>query len=367
MGKDVQLDELMASYGAVVLAIGAQLENRLHVPGEELATSSKTFTHWMNGANFGPSLSFDKSYGKSSRCALVIGNGNVALDTARSLVGDPQRFSGTNIGTSAMKELCSSTIRDVAIIGRRGPLQASFAAKELREIFNLCRHEKVGLFTNVDIQYENHSPVTRSQSILIDGLTKATFLEDLSHRWPPLERENSNSRSLSFFFNLSPTKFIKNQTDSSLLATEVAKNTVLPDGSIGTHHAENGTPSSISLTTLPSALAVTCLGYGVGPIPGAENFARTKPRGPLVHKKGCVNQDMGLFVAGWTKTGPAGALASTMLDAYETADCIVSNLPRLKETKNTGDCNWLRQVLCERNIPWVSYRDWAGTPEASKI
>ena len=356
LGKDVQLDEIISSYDAVVLAIGAQWENRLQVSGEELTTSSKTFTHWMNGAESGPSLSFGAGLGKASKCALVIGNGNVALDIARSLVGDPRRFSGTSIGSSAMNELLSSTIKNVAIVGRRGPLQSSFAAKELREIFSLCYDEKIDLLTNVDVSNE-HAPSTRSQSILIEGLAKASLINDLACHWPPLKRKDATGRSLSLFFYLSPTRFIKNGNGTSLIATEVVKNAILPDGSIAVHSKND--PLAFSPLLLPSALVVTCLGYGVGHIPGTESFPRTKPRGPLVHERGCVDERLGLFVSGWTKTGPAGALASTMLDAYETADCIISHLPNLHERKRIINGGWLPGILHRRNISWISYNDWA--------
>lgn len=136
LGSSVSLSELRQLYHVVVLAYGAESDRALGIPGEDLigVHSAREFVWWYNGHPDGKNLSPDL---KSTDTAVILGQGNVALDVARILLRPTEELATTDIASYAWTALEGSSIRKVYLVGRRGPVQAACTAKELREILGI--------------------------------------------------------------------------------------------------------------------------------------------------------------------------------------------------------------------------------------
>src|SRR5437667_1536182 len=136
VGRELMHADLVRLYDAVVYAVGSQTDRRLGIPGEDLAGSwsATEFVAWYNGHPDFQNLSLDLNVDR----AVVIGNGNVALDVARMLALTPEELAPTDTTDPAMEAIASSTVREIVVVGRRGPAQASFTTPELQEMGELA-------------------------------------------------------------------------------------------------------------------------------------------------------------------------------------------------------------------------------------
>src|SRR5437762_7613574 len=136
VGRELMHADLGQLYDAVVYAFGAQTDKRLGIPGEELAGSwsATEFVAWYNGHPDYQELPFDLNVER----AVVIGNGNVALDVARMLALTPEELAPTDTTDPAIEAIGSSAVREIVIVGRRGPAQASWTTQELKEMGELA-------------------------------------------------------------------------------------------------------------------------------------------------------------------------------------------------------------------------------------
>ena len=136
VGRDLLPEELLEYYDAVVYAVGAQTDRRIGIPGEDLPGSwpATEFVAWYNGHPDYPELEFDLS----GERAVVIGNGNVAVDVARMLALTPEELAATDTTDAALEALNGSGIKEIVVVGRRGPAQAAFTTPELRELGELA-------------------------------------------------------------------------------------------------------------------------------------------------------------------------------------------------------------------------------------
>ncbi|EPS70586.1 hypothetical protein M569_04174, partial [Genlisea aurea] len=227
LGSSVTLAELRDLYNAVVLAYGAESDRSLGIPGEGLVGvhSAREFVWWYNGhpdcRNLDPDL-------KSSETAVILGQGNVALDVARILLRPPLELSTTDIASHALSALEESCIRKVYLVGRRGPVQAAFTAKELCEILGIknvgiCIHHADLITTSRDeIELKN----SRIQRRVYELLSKAA-VEVREDRIP-------NKRELHFAFFRKPFEFLEKEGKSGHLgAVRLEKTTLQSSGGIG--------------------------------------------------------------------------------------------------------------------------------------
>src|ERR671936_319239 len=136
VGHDLTLADLERLYDAVIYAVGAQTDKRLGIPGEDLpgSWSATEFVAWYNGHPDFQDLEFDLDVER----AVVIGNGNVALDVARMLALTPEELAPTDATDPAIEAIGGSTIKEIVVVGRRGPAQASFTTQELKEMGELA-------------------------------------------------------------------------------------------------------------------------------------------------------------------------------------------------------------------------------------
>ncbi|TPX58972.1 hypothetical protein PhCBS80983_g02814 [Powellomyces hirtus] len=357
IGRDLQFAELKPHYDAIVLSYGAQEDQHLGIPGEESIKnvfSARAFVGWYNGSpeyrNLNPDLT-------SSDTAVVVGQGNVALDVARTLLSPVDDIARTDITSHAVEALRKSKIKHVHLIGRRGPLQAAFTAKELREMIALP-DTKLNIDLNLvhsQIKADAEAlakdrPRRRLMELLIKGATK-TFSEEPSKSW-------------TLQFLRSPVELVPHPETNALKAVLLEKNTL------------QGSPQSPKavgtgqIEELSTGLLLRSIGYRSVPFRGVPFDSR---KGLIPNVKGRVSDEKdsasGLYVSGWLKRGPTGVITATMYDAIETATSIVEdvqagNLKSQVASKGSDGFESLKDLLKERGANPISFKDWESIDKA---
>ena len=289
VGRDVAHEQLAATHHAVIYAVGASTDRRLEIPGIELpgVASATEFVAWYNGH---PDH-LDRTFDLAHRRAIVIGNGNVALDVARILTVDPERLRGSEISPSALSTLRRSRIEEVIVVGRRGPEHSAFTLPEL-----------VGLAHTPGIDLLTDGELARPQP-------RDPKLELLSQLQP-----TGAPRRIILRYHRSPAAVVGSER---VEAVEFAA---------GDHPGVH--------ETLEAGLVLTSIGYRGRPVAGLPFDADT---GTIPHHAGRVSGRAGVYVAGWIKRGPNGFIGTNRSCALETVRALVEDhnagrLPALRVT-----------------------------------
>ncbi|KAH6635192.1 hypothetical protein B0J18DRAFT_40393 [Chaetomium sp. MPI-SDFR-AT-0129] len=335
-GCTIPLASILRHYHAIVFSYGAAKDRTLDIPGENLkgVYSAREFVGWYNGLPEHANLNPDLTKGEE---AVIIGQGNVALDVARMLLEDVDVLRKSDIAEHAIETLSQSKVKRVHIVGRRGPMQAAFTSKEIRELKRLPRVAYLPIERSLippDLKAIPRAP-RRLMGILS---------EDSSDRLT--DAENPALKSWSLDFLLSPTAFLPSESfPDQLAATQFARNTLSPSlfdpqaYALPDINEEDGQPIT---TTLKSPLAFRSIGYRAQPLP---EFAALEI--PFDDRHGVISNDgpsgrvrrevrgrdaamtlgnfPGLYCAGWVKRGPTGVIASTMEDAFATAEAVAED------------------------------------------
>ncbi|XP_020774889.1 NADPH:adrenodoxin oxidoreductase, mitochondrial isoform X2 [Boleophthalmus pectinirostris] len=347
VGKDISMEELRQAYHAVVLSYGAEGNRTMGVPGEHLdgVYSAKDFVGWYNGLpscrQLSPDLSCDT--------AVILGQGNVALDVARILLAPVQMLKKTDITAPALEALAESRVSRVLIVGRRGPLQVACTIKELREMVNLPGTKPEMVAADFEGIAEALKDVARPRKRLTELLLK-TALE------PPGEKEqqrrNSARRSWGFLFCRSPLEVLPDPSGTRTAALRLAVNKL--EGS--------GEGARAVLTTeeevVPCGLVISSIGYKSLPIDPAVPFDPSKAIIP--NDMGRVTQAPGLYVSGWLKTGPTGVIATTMNSSFDTARSLLEDMGSgaLDVSTRKPGSDSIQALLDQRGIKPVTFSDW---------
>ncbi|KAK6957872.1 hypothetical protein Daesc_000661 [Daldinia eschscholtzii] len=364
-GCTIPLASMLHHYDAVVFAYGASKDKRLGIPGEsELRGiySAREFVGWYNGLPEYANLAPDLTQGDE---AVIIGQGNVALDVARMLLENVDILRKSDITEAAIETLLKSRIKRVHIVGRRGPMQAAFTIKEVRELMKL--HGVA--FHDIDMSLipDEISKLPRARRRLMDIMVKGSTakLEDAAKSW-------------SLDFCLSPTEFL-GRPDGNIESTVFERTSLAspfdPSSSVV------GTGEKV---TIPSSIAFRSIGYKSVALPGFDEAGIS-----FDERKGIINNDgmgrvlrvkgdentqhpshlPGVYCAGWVKRGPTGVIASTMEDAFSTADAIASDwssdAPFLKGESSSG---WeaLRAGVEHGKCRVIQWDDWRKIDKAER-
>ena len=324
IGSEVTIAELVGLYDAVILATGAPDDRRAGIPGDDLpgVIGSAAFVGWYNGhpefAALDPPLDV--------AAAAVIGNGNVALDVARILSKTPAEFVGSDIVAHAFAALGNSAIRDIHVLGRRGPHQIAMTPKELGELGHL--EEAAPRVDPADF------PPEADDAALDPGLRKSvTHLRSFAGL--PAKR-----KTIHFDFFARPLR-IEGEGKAERVLVE---RTRLDEGgrAVGTGETYE----------VPAGLVVSCIGYKTPPIEGVpyeESLGRFANEGGLISD--------GLYCVGWARRGPTGTIGTNRPDGYEVAEKIAAALASAAADKPGGD--GLDRLLRERGADIVGFDDWA--------
>lgn len=335
VGSDISIAELQDIYDAVVLATGAPDDRPLTIPGADLpgVFGSAAFVGWYNGhpdfAAIDPPL--------SGRHAVIVGNGNVALDVARILAKTEQEFAGSDIVLHALEALKASSIDTVTILGRRGPHQIAMTPKELGELGRLERASP-----HVD---PADLPDAAEDALLEPGQRKSvTHLRD----YAALTDDDRIDRPVRIVFDF--------------FASPVA---VLGEGKVEAVRVErteldkNGRARGTGETyDLPCDLLVSAIGYRTPAIPGVPF---EEGLGRFASQDGRILP--GLYCVGWARRGPSGTIGTNKPDGYGIAETIAADIG---EGGGKPGREGLERLVAERGLDLVTFRDWKAI-EAAEI
>ncbi len=323
LGSDITLSELIDLYDAVILATGAAKDRTLGIEGQDLegVIGSASFVGWYNShpdfAHLDPALDIP--------AVAVIGNGNVAIDVARILAKTPKEMSHTDIAEHASKILEESAIKDIYILGRRGPLEGAFTPKELGELNTLERC--VALVDAEQLPSDDDLPEDLS-----GGKKKnLTALRAMSQNKP-----TDKPIRLHLKFYRRPMSILGDEQVNSIRL----EHTEVIDGKcFGTGKTE----------TLDAGLVIPCIGYKTSPIKDV----------PYNKSKGCFDNDTGyirdnLYCVGWAKRGPTGTIGTNKPDGVGVAKRILQDIKPSGRLGRKG----LNQIIEERNLEIITFRDW---------
>lgn len=340
VGRDISVAELRQCYHALLFACGAQTDRALDVPGEYLPGShaATEFVGWYNGHPDYRDLTFDLSH----ETAVVIGQGNVAVDVCRILAKTADELRQTDIAAHALEVLAESRIRAIHMIGRRGPAQAKFTHPELRELGALADCDPV-----VDSRDLVLNPASETE--LADRANRAQrksyeVLQEFAARPPPTRR-----RRCTIEFLKSPLELMG---DGKLERVLLMHNR-LAGGPFHQHAEPTG-----AMQTLPCGVLFRSVGYRGVAIPGVPFDAA---RGVIPNHDGRVTDHgtelPGFYVAGWIKRGPTGIIGTNREDSVLTVSTLLGDLPRFNPAPLPGAAH-VTKLLEDRGVRVVSYADW---------
>ncbi|XP_021431298.1 NADPH:adrenodoxin oxidoreductase, mitochondrial isoform X1 [Oncorhynchus mykiss] len=386
VGKDVTVEELQEAYHAVVLSYGAEGNRTMGVPGEDLAGvySAKDFVGWYNGLPRNSELRPDLS----CETAVILGQGNVALDVARILLSPVDILKKTDITQHALDALAESSVRRVLIVGRRGPLQVACTIKELREMVNLpgtrpemeasefegiaetlkCLNStfplpKASIGTiyltrnmlqtppsqscrnSADQQQSLARPRKRLTELLLKAAIETPGEEEL-------ERRNRAERAWGFRFLRKPLEVLPSTDLIRAAGIRLAVNRLEGDGE-GVRAVATGEVEDVEC-----GLVISSIGYKSLLIDPAVPFDARKAIIP--NTMGRVQQTAGLYCSGWVKRGPTGVIATTMNDSFDTARTLLQDIGKgtLDVSTVKPGSQGVSALLEKRGVKPVSFSDW---------
>ena len=340
IGRDLSVDDLHRFYDAILFASGAESDNRLGIPGEDLPGSytATEFVGWYNGH---PDYR-DHTFDLSQEVAVIIGQGNVAMDVSRILAKTVDELRGTDIAQHALDALAASKVKEVHLIGRRGPVQAKFSPPEIKEIGELAKCDVV--MRAEDLHLDRASQAELDDP---DNLHAQKNLAVL--RYFAKKTTAGRARKYYLHFLKSPVEL---RGDGRVQSLVLDRNRLEGEPhftrAVGLHEFE----------TLRCGLVFRSVGYRGAAISGVPFDAR---KGVIPNAQGRVLDGAaaapGLYAAGWIKRGPSGIIGTNKPDSHETVDAILADLPALAPCP-APDSDAVRALLVERGIRAVSYADW---------
>jgi ferredoxin/flavodoxin---NADP+ reductase len=345
MGRDLTHADLTAYYHAIIYAVGARTDRRMGIPREHLpgSHSATEFVGWYNAHPDFRHLGFDLS----SERVVVVGNGNVAMDLARILASPPELLAATDIAEHALEQLAGGRIREIHVLGRRGPAQASFTNKELKELGELPDVDVVVDPADLELGPEVEAHLAAEPDRTRDR--NLEILRDYAAREPA-----GAPRRIVLHFLVSPVEILGSERVEALV---VVSNELYEseDGSLRPQPTDRR-------STLPVGLVFRAIGYQGVPLPGIPFDARA---GVIPNEAGRIIDPrtgepvVGEYVVGWIKRGPRGIIGTNKPDSQETVRMLLDDLAQGRLHKaEVPSRAVLERLLAERRHDFVSYDDW---------
>jgi ferredoxin--NADP+ reductase len=306
VGEHVQTTELADRYDAVIYAVGAQSDRPLNIPGEDLpgSVAAVDFVGWYNAHPHFEEMAPDLSTGR----AVVVGNGNVALDVARILVTDPDVLGTTDIADHALQVLHDRGVEEVLVIGRRGPLQAPFTTLELRELGHLEGLGDVDVIVDpADFEDISDEDLEAAGKTVRNNIKVLRGYADVAPK--------GAKRRIVFRFRTSP---IEIKGDGKVESIVLGRNELVADDTGRVSAKDTGEREEV-----PAQLVVRAVGYRGVATPGLPFDDKN---GTIPHSSGRVEGSRNEYVVGWIKRGPTGVIGSNKSDSQETVDTLVGDL-----------------------------------------
>ncbi|XP_021096675.1 NADPH:adrenodoxin oxidoreductase, mitochondrial isoform X5 [Heterocephalus glaber] len=329
-----------------VKSYGAEDHQALGIPGEELpgVCSARAFVGWYNGLPENQALAPDLS----CDTAVILGQGNVALDVARILLTPPEHLEKTDITEAALGLLRQSQVKTVWIVGRRGPLQVAFTIKELREMIQLPGTRTILDPADFLGLQDRIKEVPRPRKRLSELLLR-TAIEKLGPE--EASRQASASRAWGLRFFRSPQQVLPSPDGQQAAGIRLAVTRLE-----GVGEATRAVPTG-ETEDLPCGLVLSSVGYKSLPIDPSVPF---DPKlGVIPNTEGRVVDVPGLYCSGWVKRGPTGVIATTMTDSFLTSEVLLQDLKAgLLPSGPRPGYTAIQALLSSRGIRPVSFSDW---------
>ncbi|MFH1023233.1 MAG: NADP oxidoreductase [Planctomycetota bacterium] len=349
-GKDLSVGDLRRHFDAVVFAVGSPTDRKLGVPGEDLAGGypATSFVAWYNSHPDFANEKFDLSCGR----ACVVGIGNVAMDVTRILVRDPDDLAKTDIADYAVAALKAGRVKEVLLLGRRGPVQSAFSPREIQEIGELS-----GVDIVVDPRDLELDPASEEE---LKTDPKARQIVDYLRK-KAAEGEGKNEKKVRLKYLSSPVELLGG--NGRISAIRIERNTLVRDDTGGIKAKGSGT-----VETVPVGAVFRSVGYQGVPLPGV----------PFDAKKGVIANDAGrvvdaatrapvagMYVAGWIKRGPTGLIGTNKADSIATVENLLKDAAgKTAEASSDKAPEAVTALLASRKVRVVSFAEWKTLDKA---
>ena len=336
VGRDVTHDELAGLYDAVLYSVGAQTDRSLGIPGEELPGSwaATEFVAWYNGHPDFQHLSFDLSGERT----VVIGNGNVALDVARMLALTPEELAATDTTDAAIEAIDGAGIREILVVGRRGPVQAAWTPVEVGELGELAGADIVVDPADLELDEASEAELAAAPPTVRRNVE---HLRDYAARKPA-----GKPRTIRLRFLRSPVAILG---EESVEGIELVRNELVDGRAVATGETES----------IPCGVVFRSVGYQGVPLPGVPFDERSRT---IPNEGGRVTP--GVYCAGWIKRGPSGVIGTNKKDATETVQLVLEDARAGRLPPRAGGT--LEELLEARGVEAVLYAGWESIDAAER-
>ncbi len=351
IGHDVEVEELERHFHAIVFTVGCETDRALGVPGEELPGSyaATAFVGWYNAH---PDYA-DHDFDLSSERAVVIGNGNVAMDVARMLALSDHELRQTDTADHAIELLDQKQIKEIVVLGRRGPVQAAFTNPEIKELGEMEDAEPIVDPAEMELDPASAAYLASDEA---DKTTKVNVetLREFSQRTPEGKKQRIVLRFLS-----SPVEI---KGEGRVESIVIGRNELVEEG--GTLRAKD----TGEREEIECGLVLRSVGYTGVPI---EGVPFDEKRGLILNEGGRVldshdaGHKVGHYTAGWIKRGPSGVIGTNKKDALETVQHLFADVESqaLLSPENPAP-DAIEQLLAEKGVRFVSFEDWQAIDQA---
>lgn len=342
LSRDISVEDLRRCYDQIVYAVGCEKDRSMGIPGEDLARnhSATAFVGWYNGHPDYRHETFDLSCEK----VAVVGVGNVAMDVTRILAENPEHLAKTDIAPYALEALRRSRVKEIYLLGRRGPAQAAFSLAEIQELGHL----------------EGADLVVRPQEAAIDEVSKPELSDPVVKKKTDYlisqsgQGMGSKPKKIYLRFCVSPVEVLGSSGKVQTLKLE--KNILLSDGRGGVKAKGTG-----EFETIPVSLVFRSIGYHGVPIAGVPFDTKS---GHIPNDQGRVLDSQtrqvrpGEYVVGWAKRGPSGLIGTNRQDSYATVNLMLEDAMAHSGSWGRAEQEDISQVLAARGIRAVTFADW---------
>jgi ferredoxin/flavodoxin---NADP+ reductase len=351
IGLDLEVEDLERLYHAIVFTVGCETDRQLGIPGEDLPGShaATAFVGWYNAH---PDYAEEK-FDLSCERAVVIGNGNVAMDVARMLALSDHELRQTDTADHAIELLDRKQIREIVVLGRRGPVQAAFTNPEIKELGEMEDADIVVDPREVELDPASAAYLESEQA---DKTTRVNVetLQEFSARQPQGKKQRIVLRFLA-----SPVEIKGEDKVESIV---VGRNELVEEG--GTLRARD----TGEREELECGLVLRSVGYTGVPI---EGVPFDEKRGLILNEGGRVldshdaGHKAGHYTAGWIKRGPSGVIGTNKKDALETVRHLLADVADGKLLEPASpEPGAVEDLLREKGIRYVSFEDWQAIDQA---
>ncbi|MGC6366440.1 MAG: FAD-dependent oxidoreductase [Candidatus Marinamargulisbacteria bacterium] len=337
IGNQIDLPTLKKHYHSVIVAVGAETDRKMNIPGEDLTGSytATEFVAWYNGQ---PSYQ-NHEFNLQGESAVIIGQGNVAVDVTRILAKPIHELEQTDITQTAIDHLKNSKLKNIYMIGRRGPAQAAFTELELKEL---------GHIEGVNVKIHDELELSIADKTEVESSSKARKNVNQLNIIKQKDQVDSNQKTIHILFYSSPSELISE--DGILKKLKLERNRL--EGDAGTQKAF----ATGEFYEIDCDILFRSIGYRGVPFRGLPFDDR---RGVIPNNAGQVvdlNNDPidATFVTGWIKRGPSGVIGTNRSDSIETVNTLLDSLESTSQ-QSTED---IATVLTDKQIRYVTYADW---------